>query len=49
MMETGEPTSIESIKSRISNIPNVNLDLHSQEFEEIHQDLTHLLSEIDGL
>jgi hypothetical protein len=49
MMVTGEPTPIESIKSRISNIPNMNLDLHSQEFEEIHQDLTHLLSEIDGL
>ena len=48
-METAEPTPIESIKSRISNIPNMNLDLHSQEFEEIHQDLTHLLSEIDGL
>jgi len=48
-MDSAEPTSIESIKTRISNIPNLHLDAHSQEFEVIHQQLTHLLSEIDGL
>ena len=48
-MESAESTSVESIKARISNIPNLSLDVHSQEFEEIHQQLTHLLSEIDGL
>jgi len=48
-MDSAEPTSIESIKTRISNISILHLDVHSQEFEKIHQDLTHLLSEIDGL
>ena len=42
-------TSIEEIKQRISNVPTKALDEHSQEFEEIHNQLTQALSEIDGI
>jgi len=41
--------NLDQIKSRISEIPLKPLDTHSQEFEEVHADLSKVLSEIDGL
>ena len=49
MMENSEGLSIDSIKERISQMPQKPLDTHSQEFESIHADLSKVLSEIDGL
>jgi nicotinamide mononucleotide (NMN) deamidase PncC len=42
-------TSIEDIKARIANVSSKPLDEHSAEFEEIHNQMTQALSEIDGL
>ncbi|CAB4744137.1 unannotated protein [freshwater metagenome] len=51
MIEDGSTpiASIDDIKIRISQISQKPLDLHPQEFENIHSDLTQVLSGIDGL
>ena len=41
--------SIEDIKIRISERSQKPLDLHPMEFENVHSDLTQVLSGIDGL
>jgi hypothetical protein len=51
MLENGPAStvSIDDIKIRISQISQKPLDLHPQEFENVHSDLTQVLSGIDGL
>ncbi|CAB4541654.1 hypothetical protein MCEMZLE22_00720 [actinobacterium SCGC AAA044-D11] len=50
-MDNNLPTStnLEELKTRISEIAQKPLDTHSLEFEQIHSDLSNLLSEVDGL
>jgi hypothetical protein len=47
--ESSTAISLEDIKLRISSISQKPLDLHPQEFEAIHNDLSRVLSGIDGL
>jgi hypothetical protein len=46
---SASPVIIDDIKIRISEISQKPLDLHPQEFENVHSDLTQVLSGIDGL
>ena len=46
---TNSQVQLEEIKSRISEVQSKPVDIHSQEFEGIHADLSRVLSEIDGL
>ena len=50
-MENTSDSNVEIsvIKTRISEISSKPLDTHPQEFEEIHTELSKVLSEIDGL
>jgi hypothetical protein len=41
--------NIDDIKIAISEISQKPLDLHPQEFENVHNDLNRVLSGIDGL
>ena len=50
-MDSSSDSNVEitAIKTRISEISSKPLDTHPQEFEEIHTELSKVLSEIDGL
>lgn len=41
--------NIDEIKIKITEISHKPLDLHPQEFENVHSDLNRILSGIDGL
>ena len=47
--EAASGLSIGDIKIRIAEISQKPLDLHPLEFENVHSDLTQVLSGIDGL
>ncbi len=47
--EDSKKIDIEEIKGLISQVSQKPLDVHSQEFENIHSNLVRALSEIDGL
>ena len=44
-----EAPSLEEIKNQISNVGLKALETHSREFEEIHEALSQVLTEIDGI
>jgi hypothetical protein len=48
-INNAEKVNLDEVKMRISEIAHKPLDMHSQEFESIHADLSRVLSEIDGL
>lgn len=47
--EAAPSLNIEDIKIKIYKISQKPLDLHPQEFENVHSDLNRVLSGIDGL
>lgn len=40
---------VSAIKERIANLQDLPLDQHSNEYENIHQELVRTLAQIDGL
>jgi hypothetical protein len=40
---------VSAIKERIANLQDLPLDQHSNEYENIHQELIRTLAQIDGL
>ncbi|CAB4707465.1 MAG: hypothetical protein F2672_04800 [Actinobacteria bacterium] len=48
-ISNSEKIDLAGVKRRIAEISLKPLDVHSQEFEAIHEDLNRALSEIDGL